>query len=149
MVVPESPTGLVNVFPPFMRDWFGLPGAALKCCVSTRPPEDEREIRFVTSVQVFLVLPLSDWFEPGRSNMGTCGVGMMMKDVANPTYNGYNVSVATLSAGGPADNSKQIQPGDILLRVDGRDVGPHMPQVVRTWPRPCIQSMTAEWVSRN
>lgn len=86
---------------------------------------------------------------------------MLLADCENPTYNNHNVAVQSLSAGGPADNSKQvrgmrhlapfcgsvakrrvalegathgrvltldfdvspqIQPGDVLLKIDGRDL---------------------------
>ena len=39
------------------------------------------------------------------------GVGMLLIDCDSPTYNNYNVAVQSLSAGGPADNSKQVQSG--------------------------------------
>ena len=54
--------------------------------------------------------------------MGGCGVGMILENCENPSYNNYNVFVQTLSVGGPADLSKQIAKGDKIIRIDGRDV---------------------------
>ena len=55
-------------------------------------------------------------------NVRGCGVGMLLVDCENPTYNNYNVTVRSLSAGGPAHISQQIQIGDKILRIDGKDV---------------------------
>lgn len=39
------------------------------------------------------------------------GVGMLLIDCDSPTYNNHNVAVQSLSAGGPADNCKQVRMG--------------------------------------
>jgi hypothetical protein len=38
---------------------------------------------------------------------------MLLMDCDNPTYNNHNVAVQSLSAGGPADNSKQVESATI------------------------------------
>lgn len=84
--------------------WFGellgLPQALVSQCTSARPVE----------------APASS---PG---LGGCGVGLLLEDCDTPSYNNYNVTVKRLSEGGPADLSKQIQKGDKILRIDGKDV---------------------------
>mmetsp|Transcript_32873 Transcript_32873/g.87194 ORF Transcript_32873/g.87194 Transcript_32873/m.87194 type:complete len:109 (+) Transcript_32873:79-405(+) len=51
-----------------------------------------------------------------------CGVGIIFKEKERPSYNDCNCTVHALSVGGPAENSKQIQVGDTLARIDGRSV---------------------------
>jgi hypothetical protein len=82
-------------------DLLGLPQQLVAQCTSARPVTVESSSAPVAS---------------------GCGVGMLLEDCENPTYNNYNVIVKSLSAGGPADLSKQIQKGDKILRIDGKDV---------------------------
>mmetsp|Transcript_39720 Transcript_39720/g.77755 ORF Transcript_39720/g.77755 Transcript_39720/m.77755 type:complete len:150 (-) Transcript_39720:191-640(-) len=82
-----------------VKELLGLPDAAITCCTSVQRPD-----------------------EPMSNRQGHCGVGMILCDCEQPTYNNHNVFVKTLSPGGPADNSKQIQRGDTLLKIDGKDV---------------------------
>jgi len=89
---------LLSFVPPAVRDWLGVSGAAITCCVSSRPPEIQ------------------------DTSAGECGVGLILEDCSNPTYNNYNVFVKALSVGGPAESSKQIQEGDVLVKIDGKDV---------------------------
>ena len=56
------------------------------------------------------------------SSKGLCGVGIIFREKESPTYNDCNCTVSALSAGGPAENSKQILPGDVLAKVDGKSV---------------------------
>mmetsp|Transcript_55128 Transcript_55128/g.80955 ORF Transcript_55128/g.80955 Transcript_55128/m.80955 type:complete len:132 (+) Transcript_55128:284-679(+) len=60
--------------------------------------------------------------EIDSKSVGCCGVGMILTDCEKPSYNNYNVYIESLSVGGPADLSKQIQKGDKILRIDGKDV---------------------------
>ena len=46
----------------------------------------------------------------------------MFREKEKPTYNDCNCTVSALSAGGPAENSRQILPGDVLAKVDGKSV---------------------------
>ena len=39
---------------------------------------------------------------------GKCGIGMLLVDCENPTYNNYNVAVQACLPGGAADASKQV-----------------------------------------
>jgi len=92
----------MGIIPPFVREFFGFSDAAVRCCTSSRPT-DEAPVRMAHGV-------------------GQCGVGLILQDAANSSYNGYNVSVASLSMGGPGEASHQIQAGDALVKIDGRDV---------------------------
>uniref|UniRef100_A0A7S0N8G1 PDZ domain-containing protein n=1 Tax=Cryptomonas curvata TaxID=233186 RepID=A0A7S0N8G1_9CRYP len=83
----------------FFKDLLGIPNAAFNCCTTSRPP---------------------DSMEANTKSL--CGVGIIFREKENPTYNDCNCTVAALSAGGPAENSKQICAGDILFKVDGKSV---------------------------
>ena len=63
-----------------------------------------------------------------------CGVGIIFQEKEKIAYNDWNCSVSALSVGGPAETCKQIQVGDVLLKIDGvsvvgrrlKDLGPLM-----------------------